>query len=465
MIEGLLPYPEYRDSELKWMGMFPAHWKISRTKYLLQETNIRSKTGKEQLLKVSQYTGVTQRKSIDGAGVPNTRAKSLVGYKNVTANDLVVNIMLAWNGSLGVSKFDGIVSPAYCVYQFNNGVLPSYFHFLFRIPQYKDRIKIASTGVIESRLRLYSDELGRIEAILPPLKEQAAIVRFLNHANGKIDGFIDAKRKLIDLLNEQKQTIIYRSVTRGLNPSVAFKPSGVDWLGDIPENWNVVRNLALFEHRVEHGVAGLPVLQVSLRSGITQERINQLGRHKRLIADPTKYKLVLKSDMAYNTMRMWQGAVGVSPTDGLVSPAYVVLKARNKTLPEFYDYVFHTEVYKQQVNRQSTGIVSDRNRLYWGSFKQMPNVSLDLEEQDSIVKFIRSEIQGPNEAIASINSEIELIQEYRSSLIADIVTGKLDVREASKRLPGIAIGSEVEINTEEFEIDLLDKREVEKSDE
>ena len=435
MIEGLKPYSEYKESGQEWLGKVPAHWDVRRTKLILREVDSRSTTGKEQLLRVSQYTGVTQRKAADGSDAPDTRAASLVGYKRVSVNDLVITIMLAWNGSMGVSRFDGIASPAYCVYRLNKGAQPWFFHQLFRLPLYKGRIKAVSTGVIESRLRLYSDDLGRIEAILPPPDEQAAIVRFLDHANRKIDGFIRAKRKLIGLLNEQKQAIIHRAVTRGLNPDVPLKPSGIPWLGDIPQHWGLVRNMALFAHRVEPGIAELPVLQVSLRSGITAEELDQFGRPKRLIADATKYKRIHRGDVAYNTMRMWQGAVGVSPTDGLVSPAYVVLKPRQETCPEFYDFIFHTEVYKQQVNRQSTGIVSDRNRLYWDSFKQMPNLTLPKTEQEEIVAFIRAETTTINTAITRTEREIALMQEYRTRLTADIVTGKLDVREAAAHLP------------------------------
>jgi type I restriction enzyme S subunit len=270
---------------------------------------------------------------------------------------------------------------------------------------------------------------------IPPPTEQVAIVRFLDWANGRLDRAIRAKRKVIALLNEQKQAIIHRAVTRGLDPSVPLKPSGIPWLGDIPQHWEIVRNMGLFAHRVEAGIAGLPVLQVSLRSGITAEDLDQFGRPKRLISDPTKYKLLRKSDLAYNTMRMWQGAVGVSPSDGLVSPAYVVLKPRQYTCPDFYDFVFHTEVYKQQVNRQSTGIVSDRNRLYWDSFKQMPNISLARLEQEAIVNFIHSETGTLTTAISRLEREIDLLREYRTHLVADVVTGKLDVREAATQLP------------------------------
>lgn len=435
MIGDLKPYAEYKDSGLPWLGEVPGHWEVRRAKFLLREVDLRSQTGKEQLLRVSQYTGVTQRKSIDGADSPDTRAESLVGYKRVRPDDLVINIMLAWNGSMGVSRHDGIASPAYCVYRFRNGGLPWYFHELLRSPAYKQRIKTVSTGVVESRLRLYSDDLGRIELPLPPPSEQAAIVRFLDWANGRLERAIRAKRKVIELLNEQKQAIIHRAVTRGLDPKVPLKDSGIPWLGAIPEHWEIVRNMSLFAHRVEAGVEGLPVLQVSLRSGITPEALDQFGRPKRLIADQTKYKRIYREDIAYNTMRMWQGAVGVSPIDGLVSPAYVVLKPRVGICPDFYDFIFHTEIYKEQVNRQPTGIVSDRNRLYWDAFKQMANVALPASEQQAIVDFTHLETRDLSTAKSRLEREIELLREYRTRLVADVVTGKLDVREVATRLP------------------------------
>jgi type I restriction enzyme, S subunit len=232
----LKPYPEYKDSGLPWLGEIPKHWEVCRFKYLLREVNTRSSDGQEQLLSVSQYTGVTPRRSRNGDDEPDTRAASLVGYKRVSPNDLVVNIMLAWNGSLGVARSGGIVSPAYCVYRFNDHAESWYYHNLLRLPLYKGRIKVDSTGVVESRLRLYSDDLFRIEVLVPRREEQAATARFVDTFGRQVDRLIRAKRRLIELLNEQKQAIIHRAVTRGLDPNVCLKPSGIDWLGDVPEH-------------------------------------------------------------------------------------------------------------------------------------------------------------------------------------------------------------------------------------
>ena len=168
MINELQPYPSYKSSGVEWIGDVPAHWDVQRLKYLLQERDIRSADGREQLLSVSQYTGVTQRKRVDGGDAPDTRAQSLIGYKCVEHHDLVVNIMLAWNGSLGVSQFRGIAIPAYCVYRFLAGVNPWFFHYLLRSPIYKAYIKTVSTGVVDSRLRLYTDDLYRLMLLSHP---------------------------------------------------------------------------------------------------------------------------------------------------------------------------------------------------------------------------------------------------------------------------------------------------------
>ena len=141
MTPSLKPYPAYKFSGVEWLGDVPLHWEMRRFKYLLRERDLRSVDGSEQLLRVSQYTGVTQRKRTDGRDEPDTRAKSLVGYKCVEPNDFVVNIMLAWNGSMGVSQFHGIASPAYCVYRFRMGTHPWYFHHLLRSTAYKARYK------------------------------------------------------------------------------------------------------------------------------------------------------------------------------------------------------------------------------------------------------------------------------------------------------------------------------------
>ena len=435
MIADLKPYPEYKESGHLWLGDVPTHWDVLPNRAIFSEIKDRD-CPDEEMLSVTITRGIVPQKALlaDSSKKDSSNANK-AAYKLVQPGDIAYNKMRAWQGALGASNLRGIISPAYVVMRPIADANPLYFHNLYRTPMFAKEAERWSYGITSDMWSLRPEHFKLIGSLLPPHSEQSAIVRILDHWNGRLEKAIRSKRRVIALLQEQKQAIIHRAVTRGLDPNVKLKDSGIRWLGEIPEHWEVRRNMALFSLRVESGVEGLPVLQVSLRSGITMEELDQFGRPKKLIADATKYKRVHQGDMAYNTMRMWQGAVGVSPCDGLVSPAYVVITPRGGTVPEFYDYVFHTDLYKQQVNRQSTGIVSDRNRLYWDSFKQMPNLVLPETEQRDIISFILKETGGIGTAIARFEREITLLREYRTRLTADVVTGKLDVRAAAAQLP------------------------------
>jgi len=435
MINGLKPYPAMKDSGVPWLGAVPEHWEVRRLKYLLRERDIRSAEGTEQLLRVSQFTGVTERKRADGGDEPDTRAESLVGYKRVEPNDLVVNIMLAWNGSMGVSSFSGIASPAYCVYRFGASARPWYFHHLLRSPAYKARIKAVSTGVVESRLRLYTDDLYRLEALLPPLPEQAAIVRFLDHADRRIRRYIRAKQKLIKLLEEQKQAIIHRAVTRGLDPNVRLKPTGVEWLGDVPEHWEVRRAKYLLREIDARSVSGSEaLLRVSQYTGVTPRSDTDASGMPRALS-LVGYKRVASGDLVVNIMIAWNGSLAVSRYAGLVSPAYCVYRFLRRVHPWFFHHLLRSPVYRRRIKMASTGVIESRLRLYSDELGRIELLVPPCEEQVAIAEGIDKETRGIDGAIDRAEREIDLLREYRTRLIADVVTGKLDVREAAARLP------------------------------
>lgn len=458
MITGLKPYSEYKHSGHIWLDKIPFHWGLLPNRALFYEV-IDKNHPEEEMLSVTIARGIIRQKSLlADTSKKDSSNLNKASYKLVQPDDIAYNKMRAWQGAVGVSAYRGIISPAYVVMRLRNDENRAvYFHNLFRTPQFAKEAERWSYGITSDMWSLRPEHFKMIYAPEPPPDEQKAIVKFLNWANGRLEKAIRAKRKIIALLNEQKQAIIHRAVTRGLDPNVPLKPSGIPWLGDIPQHWEIVRNMAIFAQRIEQGIPGFPVLQVSLHSGITAEEVDQFGRPKRLIADVTKYKLLRRGDLAYNTMRMWQGAVGVAPFDGLVSPAYVVIKPRIDICPKFYEFFFRTECYKQQINRQSTGIVSDRNRLYWDSFKQMPNLKIPMFEQEKIVEFIFAEVSGLNKAVRSAEQEICFLREFRTRLVADVVTGKLDIREAAAGLPKEEtnepeeIFEDIETTEEEFE--------------
>ena len=278
------------------------------------------------------------------------------------------------------------------------------------------------------------EKLAAFPVPTPSLSEQRAIVRYLDWVDRRIRRYVGAKRKLIGLLEEEKQAVINQAVTRGLDPNVRLKPSGVEWLGDVPEHWEVVRNGQLFVQRNETGFPELPVLEVSLRTGIGVRSFAGSDR-KQMMSNRSQYKRAVKGDIAYNMMRMWQGAVGVAPVDGLVSPAYVVARPLPGIESRYFNALFRTRDYMLEVDKYSRGIVKDRNRLYWEDFKQMPTPVPPSEEQVLIADAINRCMAAMDKRVDRARRQIELIEEYRTRLIADVVTGKLDVREAAAGLP------------------------------
>ena len=233
------PYPAYRPSGAPWIGDVPEHWDMRRFKVFYREVDERSSTGSEELMSVSHKTGVTPRKQ----NVTMFLAESNVGYKVCRPGDIVINTMWAYMAALGVAWQKGLVSPSYGVYRPlpHSSLNPDYVDRLLRTEEYRTAYLSRSTGITDSRLRLYPEQFLGIPLLHPPLAEQAAIVRYLDHAGRCILRYVSAKWRLIALLEEEKQAVVNRAVTEGLNHNVRFKPSGVEWMGDVPEHWEVAQ--------------------------------------------------------------------------------------------------------------------------------------------------------------------------------------------------------------------------------
>jgi type I restriction enzyme S subunit len=444
VIGGLKPYAAMKDSGVSWLGQIPATWDVRRFKYLARERDDRSQAGTEQLLRVSQYTGVTERKRTDELEGPDTRASSLVGYKRVSPSDLVVNIMLAWNGSMGVSPFDGICSPAYCVYQFGDDAIPMYFHHLLRSPSYKARIKAVSRGVVDSRLRLYTDDLFRMEALLPPEEEQASIVRYLNYAEHRIKKAIAAKQRLIKLLDEQKQAIVHRAVTRGLNPDVPMKPSGIEWLGDVPKHWTprAFTRCAIERadyrgatpNKTESGV--FLVTARNVRKGVIDYQISQEFIAAADYAAVMRRGLPKVGDVLL-TMEAPLGNVALVDREDVAFAQRVVRFRLDERvlLPEFALNSMLSAYFQDQLLSRGTG--STALGIKASKLPQLQILCPPLVEQKQILDGIASEVGPTQNLIRQAVREIALLREYRARLIADVVTGKADVRDAAAHLPDL----------------------------
>ena len=233
-------YPNYDGMDIPWLPEIPDHWRILRGKSVFAPLDIRSITGEEELLSVSSRYGIIPRAS---ANVNMFKAESYVGYKLCWPDDLVINSLWAWGGGLGVSSYHGIVSSAYGVYRLLSRELtdPKYIHQLLRSVPFQWELQVRSKGIWISRLQLTDESFLGAPIPLPPLPEQRAIARYLDYVDSRIQRYIRAKERLIELLEEQKRAVINQAVTRGLDPDVPLKPSGVEWLGDVPAHWEVSR--------------------------------------------------------------------------------------------------------------------------------------------------------------------------------------------------------------------------------
>ena len=421
-------YQEYKDSGVEWLGKIPIDWSTIRIKYIFKEINERSTNGNEDLLSVSQFTGVTKKSDKIEDGDLLTTASTLKGYKKVYKGDLVSNIMLAWNGSLGFSPFDGITSPAYSIYRLLGENDKGYFHYLLRTEIYKAEFKRNSSGVIDSRLRLYSDDFFRIQAILPPIEEQTAIADFLDRKTALIDKAIGIKQKQIELLNERRQILIHKAVSRGLNHDVKMKDSGVEWIGEIPEHWIIKRAKYLFDEIDERSLTGNEdLLSVSHMTGVTLRSEKNI-----FMFQPEDYsgsKLCREKDLVYNIMWAWMGALGVSGRVGIVSPSYAVYRQKhNYTFNSwFLEHLLRDINYVAHYNRVSTGLHSSRLRFYSNMFFNMKIGYPGIDEQDEIVEYLKSIMTKIDHAIFLKEQEIEKLKEYRATLINSAVTGKIKV--------------------------------------
>ncbi|CAN5374700.1 restriction endonuclease subunit S [soil metagenome] len=439
MIGDLKPYPAIKDSGVPWLGEVPEHWKVTRVKNLLRTVDVRSESGSEELLTVSSNRGVVPRRT---ANVTMFKAESYAGHKLCWPGDLVINSLWAWSRGLGVAQRHGIVSTAYGVYRPRDaGVLdPGFVHELVRSTPFSWELRVRSKGVWTSRLQLTDESFLGAPFPLPPVTEQAAIVRFLDHADRRIRRYIRAKQELIKLLEEQKQAIIHRAVTRGLDPDVRLKPSGVEWLGEVPEHWEVRRLKQVFRGIV--GGSTTSSAETAFWDGdvvwVTPADISKSSRLRdslrRITTDGLKScssELVPRGSIVV-TSRAPVGNVAIAETDLCTNQGCKALVATLAVVnPTFGFHVLTT--LKAELQSLATGTTFTEI-----STSRIGAVSMPLpplREQAAIVRHLDKATASLTRAIEHAFREIDLLREYRTRLISDLVTGKLDVRVAAAGLP------------------------------
>lgn len=423
------------NTKTTWLGNFPAHWKVLRIKNLFQEIDNRSETGSEELLSVSHYTGVTlKRESLENEDDHISNAESLVGYKLVEKNDLVINIMLAWNGSLGISPYNGMTSPAYCVYRIKGENNPEYFGYLFTTNLFKAEFRRNSTGIIDSRLRLYSDKFFSIYTVVPPKDEQDKIVQSIKAQEDKINLFIQKKLGFIELLQEQRRAIINKAVTVGTNKKIVL--IGTDWVKNLPSHWEKgrLKNYSTIKGRI--GFRGYTTSDLvnegegALTLGATH--INQIGLID--IGNPVfiswdKYHespeiKVLKDDIIIVQRGSTCGKAGLVQSnfgEVTINPSVVLVK-NIKMNPEFLLYFLLGDLVRDNIRQYVSNTAIPMLSQF--QISNFPVFCPPIEEQKEIVAHIKSETKTIDIAIAKAEKEIELIKEYKEAMIAEAVLGK-----------------------------------------
>ena len=439
MSRPLKPYAAYTDSGLPWLGQIPGHWTLRRAKQVFAPIDVRSDTGKEELLTVSSQRGVVPRKD---STVTMFQAASYVGHKLCWPGDLVINSLWAWAGGLGVSRHHGIVSAAYGVYRprFEFSASSSYFDYLVRSVPFHWELQTRSKGVWLSRLQLTDTSFLDAPIPIPPEDERQQIARYLTSITKKANGIIRNKRRLIALLTEQKQAVIHRAVTRGLDPDVPLKPSGVEWLGEVPAHWDVRRfkfvatinqgqvdpqddqyreHILIAPNHIE-GVTGTLLKQESARE---QEADSGkcLVRKGQVIYSKIRPNL-RKATIAPIDCLCSADMYAISPQPSLICPRYMLLLLLSVPFTK-YAIDASMRVAMPKINREALGDC-------WLWFPP-------VQEQDQILDQLTVTLTPIEMALNRAKREIDLIREYRTRLIADVVTGKVDVRHLAADLPPI----------------------------
>lgn len=428
-------YEKYIGSNLDWLGKIPAHWKPT---YIKGITKTYSEKGKPELELLSVYRdyGVIKKSSRDDNH--NKPGMDLSSYKVVHQNTLVLNKMKTWSGSLGVSNYFGIVSPAYITCKIDlEQVETKYLNFLLRCKNYVFEYNRLSYGVRPSQWDMRYQDFKSIPIYLPPKEEQTAIARFLDYKLAKINRFIQKKKQLIELLNEQKAAIINQAVTKGLDPNAKMKDSGIEWLGDIPDHWETIKLV---------GICGF----VRGNSSFQKDELLREGKYIALQYGKTykvdeideTYQFYVNDEFYKDSQIVNYGDVIIISTSetvedlghsvfynrrdiGLLGGEQVLLRPKHDIVNGKY-LCYSSKIYAKELKKYATGVKVYRFNI--NDLKTIYTSLPPLQEQEKIVNYIETESQRINTTISKIVKELALTEEYKTALIAEAVTGKIDVR-------------------------------------
>ena len=380
---------QMRDSGVEWIGNIPDNWLTDKLMWHLEEVNISNNPIQtDDILSLTIEAGVIPYEDKGNQG--NKAKEDVSQYKIAYPNTLVVNSMNVIIGAVGISKYYGCVSPVYYVFKASKGTDLRYIYYIFTNVGFQKEMRKYSKGIMEIRLRISTSDMLRRVIPLPNFEEQTRIADFLDSQCAYIDNIILRTSESIEEYRKLKQAMITQAVTKGVRGNRPMKDSGIKWIGNIPEGWDIYRISSLYEERREQGEDSLPILTVSINSGVSDRELSDEENERIFVRseDKTKYARVYPGDLTYNMMRAWQGAFGAVRVDGMVSPAYVIAKPKIEIDSRYMEALLRTQAAKQEMKRYSYGIADFRMRLYWGYFKCIKVCLPTLEEQKEIADYI-----------------------------------------------------------------------------
>jgi type I restriction enzyme S subunit len=443
MIGLLRPYPEMKPTGLPWLGDVPVHWGLRRAKRMLKPTEIPVRPD-DDIVTCFRDGQVTLRKNRRSSGFMIALLEQ--GYQGVRVGQLVVHSMDAFAGAIGISDSEGKCTPEYIVCDPREPqTLLTYYAWLLRFVARTKYILAAYPAVRERAPRLRYPDLGELKLPAPPLDEQRQIVRFLDWHGAQTAKLVRAKKKLIALLNEQKQAIIRRAVTHGLDSNAKLKPSGIPWLGDVPDGWQVA-NLRYLVRCLD----GKRIPLNGTQRGSMQGQFPYWGAN-RVIDHVNAWlfdeALVLLGEDGAPFFEPGRDVAFAVEGKIWVNNHAHVLRCGPRVRPRFLAYALNCVDYKAFIDG------STRDKL---TQQSMGGISIQVPvgpEQDAIVAHVDNATSQLVASTNSVQSEISLIQEFRTRLIADAVTGKLDVRAVVTSLPDTAEFEPIDESTEGDDLD------------
>jgi len=422
-----------KKSDLSWLKQLPQNWDVLPNRAIFKERNTRN-TIDERLLSVTIKKGIISQSSmIQQSSKKDSSNEDKSKYKLVLPGDIVYNKMRMWQGAVGYSNLRGIVSPAYIVLRSSRDIYPKYFHYLFRSPAYSKECHKYSHGICDDQMSLRFEDFKTITSILPPIEEQRAIVHFLDYKCAQINRFIQKKKRLIELLKEQKQVIINQAVTRGLDPTVRLKPSGVEWLGDIPEHWETLpikRLFSLIKYGTSESAGDEGKYKILTMGHIQDGKI--VAKNCGLLKNLEGELLLRYNDLLFNRTNSKElvGKVGIfkeHTKDYSFASYLVLLRVNDKSLPDYVNYLLNSSSFINYARRHSIPSLHQSN-LNPTRYSRFSVPLPPLAEQNGILEYIETSCSNINLLINRSQEQIELVQEYRTRLISDVVTGQIDVR-------------------------------------